>query len=594
MAVNRDFLSTTHNIVATLSGSNAAESFNQLFSCIRKNTVILSFLETIKEDSEKQEKVANLSIAIQEGDPNNAIFDDENCYLYLLYLIKNTPIKFHYGMTIYQYIIHLQQFTSRQNLAEPDLKYKSLRDLTVGKLVDNSTLTDDGIYFLRKVTDKLKEYIDYDCYDELVNYVKTLPPSEQWLTKIPHNADVFPSYNKYLSSGENGLVLDPAWESPAAIGYDAIVARSMIFPTVPYFQMRRLHNSKLHVLLVPSVSIMYFCYKKVAPMFVEPQFLFGATGFDKLHILHSNNKHPVLIYARDVKSNVNKAHNYFCGPAGVTFHDLVHTFWCNLLPFDFKNLIYQFLIPHTREISEIAKKHDDTLTADTINALINEWGDFDLLAKALLPIEQRCSKYIESGFHHPKSIKYGGLQKIGERQNDAILFHMQYLLLQQGQWSKDEINVWEQCISILIKETDHARIEHHSSLHKIVPDNIFSEAIITLAKNAIAPKSLNQTYCKDKAIEWEAWLKIINSTIDSESIWYFANERLKELLILITEYNLVFFHPYLPMTETKRTEFKLFLENQCRTHKEQNEKKQESINASEFKSTSFILSATKK
>lgn len=82
-----------------------------MYTYISANTYIPNFIAGIKEHDDKR---TFLLEAIKTGDTHHSIFDDSNCYLYLLSLIKNNEISFEIGMTTYVYLLALMQYTERQ------------------------------------------------------------------------------------------------------------------------------------------------------------------------------------------------------------------------------------------------------------------------------------------------------------------------------------------------------------------------------------------------------------------------------------------------------------------------------------------------
>src|SRR5262249_688534 len=91
--------------------------FEQLFEYIRlKKPAFEEAIAKIAADDIKKKKAKELLTAIQKGDHAAAIFDDPECYLYLLFLIRENHIPFYQGMAVYLYIMILMQFTARQKL----------------------------------------------------------------------------------------------------------------------------------------------------------------------------------------------------------------------------------------------------------------------------------------------------------------------------------------------------------------------------------------------------------------------------------------------------------------------------------------------
>lgn len=68
-----------------LPQNQVVSDYENLYQYISKNKILKEFIAKIKP---KNKKVEKLFVAINNGDSNAKIFKNENCYLYLLYLIK--------------------------------------------------------------------------------------------------------------------------------------------------------------------------------------------------------------------------------------------------------------------------------------------------------------------------------------------------------------------------------------------------------------------------------------------------------------------------------------------------------------------------
>lgn len=85
---------------------------------------------------------------------------------------------------------------------------------------------------------------------------------------------------------------------------------------------------------------------------------------------------------------------------------------------------------------------------------------------------------------------------------------------------------------------------------------------ITNALYNLATSSFNSRYMK---IDWQAWLELLDSSIDSKTLWDKAvKEQQSQLLHLIATGKLEFFHPYLPMTAEKHIQFRDYVVEQSK------------------------------
>lgn len=533
--------------------TNSEALYSSLFDCIGKNKTIHTLVSQV--ECNQSIKIQELLKAIQDDNPNADIFNDEDCPLYLLSLIKNKQLDFHQGMSIYIYLISLQQFTPNLHLKPCDVEFESQRDLQITKLMNKNDLTEDGEYYLKRVAKSLQYFSNEDCYEELTEFVSKLEPSERWILKIAFSQKVSVFANNTKSQ-------------VSKTGFDAMLFTISTSNGAPFFQFKNdtilnpLDRDRNAILYFPSQSIIQFCLNKLSNNPLTPTFVFGATGLHTLNNYHRNNKHPILLYSNAVKSNITSAHNYTCGPLGGIFHDLIHTHWGNLLPFHFRTHIYKFLIPNFTIIRDMALQNNNHQVSEYTSKLMLTLGDFDLQS-LISPKEKKiCQFYIQKALalSHPNHL-YTNSQKLGKRQYDFLLFQMEKLKFQQTNWSLEQINLWNELMDRISSKVNDRRTE------KLYPSNTFfkapvitySQAILKLAQNALNPKELTFS-ANHESIDWDFWLNIVNTSSTSEELWSNANTKKSELLYLITQCNLTFFHPYLPMTDDYKSVFKAFLE----------------------------------
>lgn len=65
--------------------------------------------------------------------------------------------------------------------------------------------------------------------------------------------------------------------------------------------------------------------------------------------------------------------------------------------------------------------------------------------------------------------------------------------------------------------------------------------------------------------DWQAWIDLLDKTSDSGEIWRIAQDKYyDQLLNLIIDHQVKFFHPYLPLTAEKHCQLKLLAEDQLK------------------------------
>src|ERR1700730_18342916 len=117
------------------------QSFDNLFLYIDRNKIIKALLDKITPENLQVEQ---LLVAINTGDAHANIWNDPECHIYLLYLIKQKKIPFAQGMTVYTYLMALMQFTDKQPLKATDNDVKSMREITVEPLAIHQQITRIG------------------------------------------------------------------------------------------------------------------------------------------------------------------------------------------------------------------------------------------------------------------------------------------------------------------------------------------------------------------------------------------------------------------------------------------------------------------
>ncbi len=168
----------------------AAEStYEDLMKHISKNKTIPEALSKI---TPHDHGVQALLKAMTVGDWKSAVFDDENCDIYLLFLFKEKLIAGSQFCTVYFYLMILMQFTPRQLLATDHIQYKSLRPISVFTLTDtNGAMTDKGLVFIESIIAKLQKIGVLVDRERFKLFIKKLPATEKWIIEIPYATNPF-------------------------------------------------------------------------------------------------------------------------------------------------------------------------------------------------------------------------------------------------------------------------------------------------------------------------------------------------------------------------------------------------------------------
>jgi hypothetical protein len=344
-----------------------------LFQFIQKNTYIPQFLASIANDSAEAKA---LQAAINKGESNDPMFDHPDCYLYLLYLIKNKQIPFWQGITIYYYLSILMQFTSRQPLKSEDADLKLIRDnIFIDKMTDQGKLTLHGEKYLHDLCKKLKEI---DCpieLKEVVEFVHQLPPCEQWLFRLP--------YTDARQADRN---------------YDALTT-TLVRGNTPFLVKTAWHilHSEFDFYWVPSSSVTNYILQKISPQPMLRQPVFGTVSTATLRQLHKNGIHPISLYAPHVKSNLREADSFRCGPTAIAVHDDAHTIWGSMLKPEERDYIFNYYLPQLDVLANALKNVNAAAYAAVLE-VIRRTADLDLIGEVFNTAEIRFGKYLESRF----------------------------------------------------------------------------------------------------------------------------------------------------------------------------------------------------
>ncbi|EHL32233.1 hypothetical protein [Legionella drancourtii] len=483
-------------------------SYDSLFHFIQKNKAIHKAIAKVDREQVKQ-----LAEAIKEGHYQAEIFNDTNCYLYLLFLLKEKTISFEQGMTVYSYLLALAQFTEQQPLRPEDQDVKTLRQISVERLANQQELTAEGRAFLECILKQMEEMHYHLDFAEIEAFILQGPPSEHLLLGVPY----FLNRKSQIES----------------------LARALA-QNIPFLGTTK---SADDTLWLPSYSLINFLLRKMStkPMQMYP--VFGSVNNTTLRNLHLQSYHPVSLYAVSVLSNPHNADGYRCGCFLMWLHDIGHIFWASLLTEEER---YYALVKIPKRLENLAAHttyEDKEKVNQRIQQAIETAADFNLTnIKDYANPQYRFSTYIS------KQVMNNGLRVYGFCQVEfkpigCLEDHLYYWITKLTHANKNDIS-WE-LISNGLKTGEFYRQQQ-----------------ITNALYNLATSSFNSRYMK---IDWQAWLELLDSSIDSKTLWDKAvKEQQSQLLHLIATGKLEFFHPYLPMTAEKHIQFRDYVVEQSK------------------------------
>jgi hypothetical protein len=525
-----------HNKKPDVSIADDLQPFqHDLLELVQKNKLIPNFLNTV---TPHDPRLHCLKKAIEKGNFRARIWNNSNCNLYLIYLIQKQMIPFWQGITAYVYLIAKMQYTQTQALRAEDQDVKLNYQVNIVPLVKAGTITILGYQYLLSVTyalEKLKVHVNFEA---LVNYVLALPRIEQWLIKTEFNHHLTLQETRHDGNRLVWVLMNnlPLMQNVSSGCYED--------PTTDY--------------LVPSSSLMNYFLQvlNTQPMRMRP--VLGNPGLTTLYNWHEQDFHPVSLYAPQILSNPKKADGYRCGPFAMWLHDIGHTFWGGMLSKAQREYIFMTYIPALRRLKDIAEEFGDHSSTEMLKEIEIKAYDFDLTAILdYADVETRFDIYLAHTLGknpiYPSCVYTGvyELETIGRAEGDMLYFLLHYSLYAAN--TPDAHKEVYQTLSSFI------------STGKSYRDQRIVNALQTLAKNSAA--NPNALFASDLPL-WKLdsldWQSLLNSDLTSEGLWLemTGDKDLAQELLDLIEQGLNFFHPYLPMTATKRMALLDLLEEQ--------------------------------
>lgn len=507
------------------------ELFAQTFQFIKKNKKIPEFIERTKEDDPKVKQLLN---AIQKGNAEDPIFKNKECYLYLLYLMKNKLIPYWHGITVYVYLLARMSLMDDSLLKDidKDLKLnmleekKGIETIKIQHLAKDGKLTETGHQYIKKLGEKLAflKITEFKMdSSKLEEVILSLPPSEQWLIRVDD--------------------IDASEAHPYFVYRDQIL-RELFF--VSYEE--RGYS-------IPSMSITLHLLKLLSPQPLLIQPIFGTISEETEWKMHRKHLHSCQLYAFDVLSNLCLVHGKRTGPLMAWLHDLTHVVMGTRLTFAGRNQITEFadMLP----IEEIAKLSLPILPEEKEPGLVRalkyiKEAAFDYVVHPdamSAQAEEKATLYLSrivNGFNNVGGLKSGTAQQ--------LLFVLANCL-QNKSLSEQTKSLVRKLINGLKEDiTSHAESPTENLALQL-------DSIIRMSANSSGP--CIQEAKEDTHMDWGKWHALFQSSNDSATLWEKAWEDGNEFTVLITYHQLQFFHPLLPLNEARLDELRKFIEQKA-------------------------------
>lgn len=298
-------------------------SYDLVIQFIKNNTAINQAMPEFSSSEVHQKKIQNLLVNLQNGHLQEAIFTDENCALYNLYLLKNNKISLEHFLTAHIYLTVLMLYTDKQNLKEKDRDLKKITEVSLASIediIEKLTCKLDSTHFKnflsRNMTQPEKDRLQTDF--------ETLLPLEKVVIRIKKPDKLQDDVDKQ---------------------------------TERYFNSPFLLSDK-NFYYIPSVTAIQIMIKLINPaQVVKVAPIFGKISLATLLKIHQNGYHPVALYAPFVESNPEAIHGKRGGPLAALLHDLGgHIYFGNLLNKNIYQFLFSYLIPKMMNDTQLNNK----------------------------------------------------------------------------------------------------------------------------------------------------------------------------------------------------------------------------------------------
>lgn len=292
--------------------------YSQLMQFVSKNTVIPKGIERVARD--KAIKIEEFCEKIKDDslNPDDLIFNDPDCELYILHLLKEEKIPETKAYTLLEYLQILRQYTNRQVFTGSTKNTDAI--ITVISHHEKEEIADH----LKKLAVSLQKSGLNISLDQLTLLSGELCGCEKWIVKIELNENNTKDDKDDFEFSSTILALSPWIVSELTIPIDQEI--------INYFYTFFPFISKLCTLINPADKNI-----------VKLQPIFGSIKPQKLLEIHQNRIHPLTLYSPHIASNLKEAHGY-TSITPVTLHDYYHGAIANIFTKEEYEFLFQVLM----------------------------------------------------------------------------------------------------------------------------------------------------------------------------------------------------------------------------------------------------------
>lgn len=508
----------------TKSALQKTLSLDSLYENIRLNRTIPTYRDRLREG---HAGVRQLLAAIQTGDSEASVFDQQHCYIYLLHLLDTWQISESVFLTVYFYLLALMQYTDRQPVKDTDQDIKVTREFAVDRLVQDGKLTKEAQVYIAILTQRFAE-LGYSI-DQLAirEYILGLPPTEHWLLRIKNIKNLPEKYWLAIRG-------TPYYSSESLQALNSVNLPFLTLTDGKYIGNPAAVKKKNTAIWVPSVSIMQYMLCVASPRPIQMRPIFGTVSLEKLHQMHAHHEHPVQVYAYDVKLNLFAPDRYRAGPLVSALHDVGHAFYGSLLQPADRDAIFSYIIPFIKKVRE--QGQNDAF----FDYIIERLGDLDTTPiKKFYNPATRFKDYLTHCLTYAKRFSSG--------------VKVEYLLMHR---------IFNEATLPAVQREHISHIMPRLKKVKTIQDIM----LIYLMDNDLHHHiDLNEYDYLDKLtrVDWRGLRKLLGEFKDPteffEALW---EEHSDQFTTLVIRHGVRFFHPEIPLTEDKRAQLEQLVDEQ--------------------------------
>lgn len=280
--------------------------------------------------------------AIKQANVDAAVFRHPDADKYILYAVEKELVPFWSGMSAYNYVNALAQFTRKRNLKPGDKDVKSIRSMVIRPMFDDGQMTVSGYDFLDGLITFSRHFDAGIDFFKLRRSFKKLDLFDQQIMEV----ELHESVEGSREYGINNMLLVLSHNMPFCYAKNA---NRIVIPSYGVF------NAILHEM-------------EKSPLQMKP--IFGVVSEQTRDEMHAKDQHPVTLYSSAVTSNIALVHNRRSGPIPNWLHDMGHVLWGTMLGFEGREFLNKEFAPFLRNKNSA----NNAVVHDFVEALL----DYDL------------------------------------------------------------------------------------------------------------------------------------------------------------------------------------------------------------------------